>query len=361
MSTHYYEHPVIRVQGRQPIGRQDMGPFPTLEEAVAAALDTLSERFGKLDVVNALEELFRGRECRVQRVMEWLPRELATNEDFLKMAVHVQSDVLKYVPDHIKDNADWESFLLHRLRNRDTNGLRFASERQKNSKDFAIKAVAAWGEVLLHCNASFRADMEVVIAAVRQNPIAIRSDVHRSLLRSRVFWKGAIASRPEVLQFAPTWVRDDAELVQLGVTSQPHVLKYATRRVSGDPNTVRVAVARRGMALVHAAPALRGNPAIVRLAIQRDPVALVCARDDLRCDYSGFVRRAALFRNWVQARLILVGARKEGEDSRCPFSWLGTDLTALVLHAFAAAHTAPTVWDRFLCPGDGARQAYYVW
>ena len=337
--------------------RQDPPVFPSLPEVVGTPVwDELDDLFGRSNVRKAL----RAVEDRSESFCT-LPPELQSNEDFMKMAVHKNPTILRYVPNNLKNKLEWESFLLETLRNHNLVGMTHASPEQRASKDFVMRAVNAWGMAISWCSNELKRDVDVALAAIRQRPSIVQSVLYTScLLDSRSFWKRAIALRPDVVRFAPDWVRDDDELVQLAVRLQAHLLKAATWRLRDDPVTVRIAVAHRGMALVHATPTLRGDPGIVRLAVQSHPFALVYARDALRCDYSGFVRRAALFCHWQQARLVLVGATKQGEDSRCPFSLIETDLAKLVLNAFASAHTAPTAWARSLCAGDGSRQAYYV-
>jgi hypothetical protein len=336
--------------------RQAAEAFPTVVDDTEGPRKELEDKFGLYVVCHSLNDLRRS----ASTVMRALPSELRVNEDFLRMAVLMNSEVLRYVPDKIKEKPEWESFLLKLITDHDHKGMVFASVRQRQCKDFVIKAVTIWPLVLGACCHLFRSDMEVVLAAVRRRPATITDGfIAPDVLRSRSFWCRAIALRPGVIQFAPHQIRDDDEMVQLAVTKEPHMLKYA-RNVVDYRKIVRMAVARRGAALVHAGPTLRGDPAIVRLAIQSDSFALVYARDHLRCDRTGFVRRAALFCNWEHAKLIILGTRKHTKDSRCPFGWLDDPVMYLVLHAFAEAHTVPTDYKRFLCGNDGGCQAYCV-
>lgn len=271
-----------------------------------------------------------------------LPESWTQNEAFVKDAVRVsQGAVLRHVSYSMNSGPAWESLILEVLEH-NTSGLMHATLSQRSSKDFMMRAVCIMGGALRWGSATVRADADVVLAAVAESASAVRF-AHCCLRDDSAFWRQAVEKNAQVLMYGRfLHERFDRDLVLSAVSAQGWLLKTAHPSLRADEEVVRAAVSESkggcGNALKHASSQLRADQRTVRLAVISNPDAIQHASDTLwkTIDRRDFVRRAAICRCWPQARVVLIGAIKsQGDDVRCPFSWLARELIERILDEMA--------------------------
>jgi hypothetical protein len=297
--------------------------FATVEEAAVAAE---REEAHMLDQVAERPSRFFS-----------LPLEWKENEAFVKNAVRAsRGAVLRYVPHGMKRRPGWESLLLEMLEH-SIDGVQHATIEQRSSKDFIMRAVSIRGRALRFASSALRLNADVAVAAIAKCASAMVF-VHRTLREDNAFWRRAIEHSPRVLSYG-RYMHEliDRDLVLAAVSKKGWLLRYAHPVLRADAGIVRAAVANDGHALKYSASPLRADERTVRLAVANEFNAIVHASNVLwqTIDRYGFVRRAALFHCWPQARLVILGYTKQDDNPRCPFSWLARDLMERILDEVA--------------------------
>ena len=281
--------------------------------------------------------------CRIAArpsFFDTLPASWTQNEAFVKGAVRAsQGAVLRYVSYSMKSGPAWESLLLEVLAH-SMDGVMHATLSQRSSKDFMMRAVRIKGLALRFGSAAVRADADVVLAAVAESASAVRF-AHCCLSDDVAFWKRAVEENARVLLYGRLMhERLDRDIVFSAVSKQGWLLQYAHASLRADEEVVRAAVSEGGCgdALKYASSQLRADERTVRLAVIANSDAIQHASDTLwkTVDRRDFARRAALCRHWPQARAVLIGAMKEGDDALCPLSWLARDLIERILDEMAS-------------------------
>lgn len=195
--------------------------------------------------------------------------------------------------------------------------------------DTVLAAVALYGNAFHYASEALRANVEVIVAAVRQRPtvwlvvdpsLRWHKRVATAYLQHDGLWlahaphrtrhspttvHAALAQNGLALQYACVCRRHDPETVHRAVAQNGHALRYASSLLRNDAAIVRTAVAQNGHALQHASPLLRNRRAVVLLAVTSvggdtassrsgvdDRPCLAHASARLRADYA--VVRAAV-------------------------------------------------------------------
>ena len=166
-----------------------------------------------------------------------------------------------------------------------------APEELLQDRCFILTAVEARGLLLQHVPQVYRSDVEIVSAAVAENPAAMAFASHsRSLVLAAVRCHGL------ALQFLSKGYREDPQIVLAAIEQDGRALPYAGKKRLQDKTIVLAAVSRCGRSLQFAAPHLRDDRDVVLTAVAEDSLALAHASTALKDDAE--VVLAAITGNW---------------------------------------------------------------
>ena len=79
----------------------------------------------------------------------------------------------------------------------------------------------------------------------------------------------AVQADGSVLQFAPTWMKDNEIIAIAAVRQRGMSLSFASRRLQNDAGVVTAAVQHKATALKHAFEDMRNNRAVVMPAVEK--------------------------------------------------------------------------------------------
>jgi len=162
--------------------------------------------------------------------------------------------------------------------------LQFAADELRADVDIVLTAVKANGLALRHAAPELRDDIGVVNAAVQQNGEALEHATKR-LRGNRHLVTNAVTTHGAALRFAANAIRGDPEIVLLAMKqpnksrrvqpSQPgpykacNALQYAAAELKRNRTFMLEAASLDDWALGHADDTLKADPAFVLEALQR--------------------------------------------------------------------------------------------
>lgn len=129
------------------------------------------------------------------------------------------------------------------------------------------------GHSLAHMPAAARADHQVVLSAVVQNPESMQHAA-AELRSDREFMMTAVRSSGQALRYADKELRRDSGVVMASLEYDVTPLRFADRTLLADRDFVLSAVALDGLALRYADSSLRCDRQVVRAAIAQDEDAV---------------------------------------------------------------------------------------
>ena len=170
--------------------------------------------------------------------------------------------------------------------------------RLLSDRAFMLEAVGKNGLALEFASEVFRSDIEVLMAAVKQNGRALRFCVavqqvgqaghkcrcvciHRRCIHVVTC---AIKQNGMALEFAEKTWRSHRGLVYDAVWQNGLALKFASKELRSNLDVVLKAVSKNGLALEFASEECRSDEYVVHEAVCQNGLALEFASEDLRCD-----------------------------------------------------------------------------
>lgn len=169
-----------------------------------------------------------------------------------------------YASDELLDNMDIVRFAI----SRDGSILRSAyiPDRIKNDKASVIIAVTS-GEGLEYAPSSLRDDKEVVLTAVKSSGDAL-FDASSRLKGDKEVVLAAVSESPYALQFASSNLQDDKDVVTRAVMLEPSSIRFASRNMKDDRDIgYLVITSQSSETLLWLSPRLRGDRNIVLKAV----------------------------------------------------------------------------------------------
>lgn len=185
-------------------------------------------------------------EKNIERYFKDLPAEIWEDADFIIRAV---------------DGKGRESFTPHFMRN--------ISEKLKDDRDFFLK-IAELSGLIEQASERIRGDKEVVLAAVKSNPNALRfaSDAMKDDkdVVLEVATRGLIGSASEKL-------RGNRELALLAVRQNAYAFESLSKELRGDKEIAMLAVEQNGYMMGNVSEELRGDKEVAMKAAQSGHLA----------------------------------------------------------------------------------------
>ena len=158
-----------------------------------------------------------------------------------------------------------------------------ADTRFRADREVVLAAVQQDGCTLEYASEDLRADRDVVLAAVRQRGFALKyaSD---DLRADREVVLTAVSRACGALQFASYDMRADREVVLTAVRESGEGARYTRKDSCADWGMALSTAQLVGWALRFANKELLADRDVMLAAVQQNGCALVCASDDLRAD-----------------------------------------------------------------------------
>lgn len=167
--------------------------------------------------------------------------------------------------------------------------LRFMNEHERSDKAIVLAAVKQRGVSLYYASDELKQDIEVVEAAILQDPLAWNF-IAPDLKSNRSFILRMASKEATTLYFADIPLKDDQEIVEAAISLDPFSLAYAGDSSKGNRNIVTKAYKNRTSALQFAKRSLRGDKDFMLPLILENPYAFRFASLDMRSDYN-FVKK----------------------------------------------------------------------
>ncbi|KAG2373346.1 hypothetical protein C9374_012212 [Naegleria lovaniensis] len=160
----------------------------------------------------------------------------------------------------------------------------------RKNKEFMLKVVQLNGKALSYAELPLKNDLDIVLAAVRQNGEALRCiyvDPTCCLRSNKDVILEAIKQNKKALQWVPMNLLTDLSFMLKVVTlifPEFEGLKFASDDLKNDKDIALVAVKKDGNALNFVSAALKSDYDVVLAAVRQYEHALVYASNDLRND-----------------------------------------------------------------------------
>lgn len=263
------------------------------KEIVLAALSSKSFKAHSGTLYYASPRLKSDREVVMQAV-RFCPRsllfastELIADRQFILAAVRCNGMVLEFAPEQYKDDKEIVVEALKDKRHQ-SEQIKFASKRLHLDEEVVLQAVQSKGISSLAASDAVRNIREIVIAAVRENP-SMLTKLTEEWKADRDVVLAAVRSRGEgyLLGHAAKALRADREVVLQAVKAGDDVVEpfaYADEELQGDPDFVHQIVEIRGSAVTFASPELKRDRRIALAAVQNDGDAFMCINTSLQED-----------------------------------------------------------------------------
>ena len=129
----------------------------------------------------------------------------------------------------------------------------------------------------------FKGDKDVVLAAVKQNGVALKF-ASEELRQDKEVVMAAVKQEEWALKYASEDLKGDKEFMMAAVTQEGVALEYASEELQGDKEVVLAAVTQNGVALEYASEDLQGDKEFMMAAVTQNGVALEFASDELQSD-----------------------------------------------------------------------------
>jgi len=224
------------------------------------------------DWVELLERVERGK-----IELEDLDEDLRRDHDIVLAAVSLDGIVLKNVVDELKRDREIVTAAVRE------NGaaLAFAHPCFQADAEVVLAACQQNGLALQHAADVVRSDRATVLNAVQQAPKALIFAAE-SLRRDHSFALEAVRLNSQVFQYLPVRLQQDREVLLAAVKDFPLALHLEAISEGGrlfkDRKFILEVVHINGCAIAYAAEALRKDPVVLEVACEQDPTALACAR-----------------------------------------------------------------------------------
>ena len=153
----------------------------------------------------------------------------------------------------------------------------------KLSKYELIVHLRTNGLLLEFASDSLKADEDVVIAAIKENPRALLFISFKLHDNIKVFI-AAVTQNGYLLEWAPDTLKDNEDVVLEAVNNKGSSLRFASERLKDNEQVVLTAVKQDGSAIDYTSDKLKGNERIVLAAVEQYGPALTWASDELQID-----------------------------------------------------------------------------
>lgn len=218
----------------------------------------------------ALEDILSGR-CSLENV----PDQFKGDRDFVLMSVEYDGLFLRHASSELRSD---EEVVLAAV-GQNVEALKCAH----CNRALVLFVVARCGRALRMVPKGYRADPDVVMAAVRQEGFALQY-APECRRQDRDVVLAAVSNSGRALQAAALHLRKDKELVLAAVANDGLSLAFADTLLSDDPEVVLAAVQQNPKSLVHASARLRGDRDFMLSIVAKAPRAFRFASDKLRSD-----------------------------------------------------------------------------
>jgi hypothetical protein len=268
--------------------------------------------------------------------------ELLADRDFMLAAVSLSGHSLDYAAPELQADRDIALAAVKQT----GYSLQYAAPHLKADRDFLLAAMG-YG-ALSCCDAGFRDDREIVLAAVAKCENAFELASPR-LRADRDVALAAVTHCGRVLQYASPELRADRDLVLAAVTQWGTSLHCALPDLQADRDLVLAAVAQSGLALAYTAPCLQGDRGVVLVAVTQCGDALKHASPALRADRDVVLVavRECGYRRWVSydSYAQLLNCEQDRGPLRYADPKLQADreivLAAVAVNGFSLIHASP--------------------
>lgn len=187
--------------------------------------------------------------------------------------------------------------------------LRHATPGLQACPEVVAAAVRRNGRALEFASEGLRRDQTAGLLALRQNTWALEH-VSEGLVDERAFVLTALREGRVALGSVPRRFHADRELVLLAIQRDGFALYYASEELRADKEVVLQAVRRCGRALEYAADFLRMDREVAYAAVQSDAAAIPWVGSSLRADREFLLAAQAgtceAFRDQCQQRLSIL-------------------------------------------------------
>lgn len=245
-----------------------------IENGLDEILDINPELMNKSEIILAIFAKEHKKEKRVGRVnyQEWLN----IKEEDLKEFDIPSSEKIKLF-------CELKKLALENVKNYADKALEFAPEMKKDEK-FVYSVVQRTGLDLKDAHLSLRKNKNIVLAAVRNNPLALQ---FASILKSdKEVVLEAVKKNGLALQFASEELRNDREVIYAAAIENLASLKFVDdedikNEIINDQPTIMKAVQHRGLSLFLASPKLKKDTEIITEAFKNNLYSISCVASEI--------------------------------------------------------------------------------
>jgi hypothetical protein len=214
-------------------------------------------------------------------------------------AITLNSDMLKFASDELKDNE---------LIVRTANSIANASDRLRNDYNLLLDIIQFNPFEIYFASESLKDNPSIINAAILRNSLTLEFASDR-LRGDRQIVNIAVISNGLVLEYVSDSLRNDFDIVKNAVLSNGKSLEFASDKLQNNRDIVSAAVSNDGRALKYASNSLRDDLGIVETALMIFPVENIAysqviaesfnyISDRLRLDYS-IVLKILLINPWI--------------------------------------------------------------
>ena len=174
-----------------------------------------------------------------------------------------------------------DEFIVLSALKKNVDVLQYAGDKLREDPKIMTSAVKLNVKSLLYASDVLQSNREFVMSVVLINPNALEYAIKFN--GDKLFLINFVTKKGDTLQYLPPMFKADKDIVLAAVTRDAYSLKYADT-LKGDKDVVLVAVTKDGMLLRFASDELRANKEVVLAAVNSRADALEFASDELKGD-----------------------------------------------------------------------------
>lgn len=159
--------------------------------------------------------------------------------------------------------ADWD--VVHAAVVRDGRCLKVADETLRDDKDIVLAAAKSHGQSLEYASLRLRSDVDVVRAALQRDGLSIKHAMPE-LQCCEELAETAVRQNGYALELTPVMCRNNKVVVMAAIENEGEAIRYASSQLRADREVVMTAVRSNNEALKWIDPALRDDPAVQHAA-----------------------------------------------------------------------------------------------
>ena len=215
------------------------------------------------------------------RILEHISEDTLSDLDFVFTLIKVNPQTVKYLPDHLRENAD---FIVKCLQEGAGPALlKYVDPDLLEDFEFALRAAKAEPWAYQYFDKDVQNSRDILLVAVTRNGGVIQF-APKQFLSDRELAIATVRSAGWSLQFFDIAIRSDAQIVELAVQQDGIALRYAIEMFRDDKRLALLAVSKSGLALQDLSLRLRRDLDVILIAVRQYPRGIRAVPEDIQTD-----------------------------------------------------------------------------